>query len=106
MILKNISWFYLFIFLPMAILVTLACYNQINPIFFALLMMIYAFIYHPTISRIRLLAIGTIRKKDFTKTYIPFWNSKYFTQLFFNGKYDIPKSAFIMPGGNAFPTPS
>lgn len=83
MTLKNRLWFYLLIFLPIVVLVSMAWRDQISASVFTLLMMTYVFAYHPSISGMRLLAIGVIQKKDFLRNYIPMWNMQYFGALFF-----------------------
>ncbi|WP_162550043.1 hypothetical protein [Hymenobacter nivis] len=44
---------------------------------------LYVFVYHPTLVGLRLLDKHVITKADFAKTYIPFWNQRYFSQAFF-----------------------
>lgn len=47
------------------------------------LVFLYVFVYHPTLVALRLLDKRVITKADFTKTYIPFWNHRYFSEIFF-----------------------
>lgn len=83
---KNLIKFYLAIFLPLILIVILAVFDIIGPTLFVILLFGYAFIYHPFISGKRLLAIHEINKEDFWKNFIPFWNSKYFVDLFVKNK--------------------
>jgi hypothetical protein len=46
--------------------------------------MTYAFIYHPLISGLRLVATNKIPRSKLWLTFIPFWNKRYFSYLFFN----------------------
>jgi hypothetical protein len=49
-----------------------------------ILLLAYIIVYHPLISGLRLLQTHKISKRDFWKNFIPFWNDKYWTFLFFN----------------------
>ena len=84
MLRKNIFLFYLLLLLPISIFVLAAKYGYIDSILFALMMLIYVFLYHPFICGIRLVKSGKISRQDFWKNFIPFWNDKYWTFLFFN----------------------
>ncbi len=51
---------------------------------FTLLLAIYALIYHPIISGLRLVALGIISKQDLMKCFIPFWPQKFYKSLYFD----------------------
>lgn len=76
--------FYLFIFLPLILSVLAAKNNYINSNIFVCLLGLYCFIYHPFIAGTRLVLKNKIKKSEFWLNFIPFWNWKYFSYLFFN----------------------
>lgn len=80
---KNIVFFYGLIFIPM---VGIVAVMQRDALLGVVLLSLYALVYHPTISGVRLLTLNKISKKEFWKNYIPFWNKKYFRDLFFFGE--------------------
>jgi hypothetical protein len=82
--LKNIAFYYLLIVLPLAAIVIFVRMGQINSEVFFVAILIYALLYHPMISGLRLLSAGKIQRSDFMYNFIPFWNLKYFEFLFFN----------------------
>ena len=84
MLTKNIFFFYLLLLLPISIIVLAAKYGYISSIIFALMLLTYVFLYHPFICGIRLVKSGKISRQDFWKNFIPFWNDKYWSFLFFN----------------------
>lgn len=84
MILKNLVAFYIFISLPLALLVLGVQYHYIAGGLFTILFVTYSLLYHPFISGLRLVQNNKISKQDFWKNFIPFWNDKYWTFLFFN----------------------
>jgi len=71
--------FYSLIFVPLLGIIALM---EHSPNLGVSILLLYALIYHPTISGIRLISMGKIEKGDFWKNYIPFWNKKYFRNLF------------------------
>ncbi|PWJ57693.1 hypothetical protein CLV98_106165 [Dyadobacter jejuensis] len=78
---------YLLVFLmmiawPMMTLVLMVRMGLINSTIFTLGLVIYAFLYHPYISAKRLVKLGVIESKDLWKSFIPFWNMKYFDLLY------------------------
>ena len=83
---KNIINFYAAIAAPLSTLVLLAADHLINSISFVLLLMIYAFIYHPLISGLRLIITNKISKNQLWYSFIPGWNWRYFAFLFFNSE--------------------
>ncbi len=74
--------FYVLIFGPL-ILHMLFSREAMSPSLSLTLVFLYIFVYHPTLVGLRLLDKHVITKADFTKTYIPFWNQRYFSQTFF-----------------------
>ncbi len=84
MLRKNIFFFYLLQLLPISIFVLAAKYGYIGSTMFALMFLAYVFLYHPFICGIRLVKSGKISRQDFWKNFIPFWNDKYWSFLFFN----------------------
>ena len=82
-IMRNLAVFYLLIALPLAAISLLARYNYLSPVVGGVLLLIYCFVYHPTISGWRLVSLGKIPEQMFWKNYIPMWNLKYFRTLFF-----------------------
>jgi len=56
-----------------------------DPLVFLILLFVYACIYRPVIMSLKLIALGKIARKDFFKSFIPFYyDTKYFSLLFFN----------------------
>ncbi len=55
-----------------------------DPLIFLILLIVYACIYRPVIMSLRLIAMGKIARKDFFKSFIPFYYSEYLSLLFFN----------------------
>lgn len=84
MLTKKIFLFYLLLIIPLGCLILSAKYDYINSGTFVLLLIIYLFIYRPLICGIRLVQNKKIGKQDFWKNFIPFWNDKYWSFLFFN----------------------
>jgi hypothetical protein len=82
--LKNIIVFYLLVLVPLILLAIGIMNHFISKGFFFAAIFIYALLYHPLISGLRLLALGKIKKSELWLNFIPFWNQKYFKLLFFN----------------------
>ena len=80
---KNIFVYYLLIVFPIILLGLGAKTGYISATAFSGALLIYALIYHPIVSGLRLLQSGKINKSEFWKNFIPFWNDKYWTFLFF-----------------------
>ena len=56
-----------------------------DPLVFLILLFVYACIYRPVIMSLKLIALVKIGRKDFFKSFIPFYfDAKYFSLLFFN----------------------
>ncbi|MBI1781460.1 MAG: hypothetical protein HYR66_08830 [Sphingobacteriales bacterium] len=81
---KNIINYYAAIFFPITTLVLLTAAGLVSANAFVTLLLIYALIYHPFVSGLRLIANNKINKGELWKNFIPFWNLKYFSFLFFN----------------------
>ncbi len=81
--LKSIIVYYLLILAPLAVLYFCLKSGAISNNFFAISILIYVLLYHPLVSGIRLLALKLIDKSQFRLNFIPFWNAKYFTSLYF-----------------------
>lgn len=81
---RNIINYYAAIFAPISTIVLFANAKLISSNAFVLLLMIYAFIYHPYISGLRLIAANKIEKNQLLFSFIPGWNWKFFAFLFFN----------------------
>jgi hypothetical protein len=84
MIFKNIIAYYLLIVLPLAGLVLLVKMQEVSSSFFFVGLLVYALLYHPLISGLRLVNSGKIKRSEFLYNFIPLWNLKYFGFLFFN----------------------
>lgn len=84
MILKNLFWFYFFILVPILLLIVLLKTSYINTIYFAILFIAYTTIYHPCIAGLRLVYSKKISRNKFWYNFIPFWNQRFFSFLFFN----------------------
>jgi hypothetical protein len=79
----RLGLFYFLIGLPVLVIVVLHREGHLESPAMALAMMAFAFIYHPLVCGTRLIMLGLITKREFWKNFIPGWNNKYFTQLFF-----------------------
>ena len=75
--------FYAMIAWPLATLVLMSKLNLISTTVFVGGLVIYAFLYHPYVSAQRLRNLGAVDSDSFWKSFIPFWNIKYFDLLFF-----------------------
>jgi len=84
---KSLINFYVLIFAPISTIALLSADKLLSSQAFVWLLMIYAFIYHPLISGLRLIATNKISKRRLWYNFIPGWNSKYFAFLFFNSDY-------------------
>lgn len=77
---KNLFFYYFVILAPIPVLGWLALkstsYN------FLIGLIIYYF-YRCITDGLRLVAINCIKKDEFWKTFIPFWNSTFFVQQYF-----------------------
>ena len=81
---KKILLFYVLLLVPLGIVILSVKYGYINSNTFILLFFTYLFVYRPFICGLRLIQSKKISKQDFWKNFIPFWNDKYWTFLFFN----------------------
>jgi hypothetical protein len=82
--LKNIFVYYLFIGLPLLGLILVGKEGFVTPLFFVTGILTYAIVYHPTVSGIRLLQGGIIKKSQWWNCFIPFWNQQYSSFLYLN----------------------
>jgi hypothetical protein len=77
---KNILIYYLSILLPIPLILWAVNYNSI---LFTILLLLYSTIYRGFTDGQRLLEKRIIVRSEFWKSFIPFWSSKYFRQLYF-----------------------
>lgn len=80
--LKKLTPFYLYIVFPLLTISLLLKLELINSTVFTIGILIYAIIFHPIISGIRLQQLGVTKSSDFYKNFIPLWNLQYFEALF------------------------
>ena len=83
---NRLSTFYLLLSLYFVPFVIAARLHFLTSLTFFVLLLIYAVLYHPLISGLRLLANHKIESSEFWKTFIPGWNKKYWLFLMFNVK--------------------
>jgi hypothetical protein len=83
---KNIAVFYVYLFFPISTMVLLSKLNLISSDIFMYGILFYSLFYHSLISGIRLLQLKVCSINDVWRTFIPFWNLKYFDILFFGAK--------------------
>jgi hypothetical protein len=81
---KSLINFYMYISWPFLTMVLLAKAGLLSGGAFMILVLTYALVYHPLISGLRLVATNKIPKDRLWLTFIPFWNWRYFSYLFFN----------------------
>ena len=81
---KSIITYYLLIFLPLIAFAIIIRMKTVSANYIMAGLLVYALIYHPLVSGLRLLANNKIRRSEFLLSFIPFWNAKYFGFLFFN----------------------
>lgn len=81
---RSIVLYYLAILLPLIAIAIIAQRNGFTAAEFSIVLLCYALIYHPIITGLRLIALKKISGSDFWKTFIPFWNLRYFGSLFLN----------------------
>jgi hypothetical protein len=81
---KNIFLFYLLIFIPLLMIVLGGKYHYISAGSFAWSLIIYGLVYHPLISGIRLIENKKIKRSELWLSFVPFWNWRHFSFLFFN----------------------
>ena len=80
----KLSSFYCLLFIPFLLIVTLNYLHLVSSNFFVYSLLVYALIYHPLISGIRLINCNKINKNQFWLNFIPFWNIRYYGFLYFN----------------------
>jgi hypothetical protein len=81
---KKIYLFYLLIFLPLIMIVLAAKYHYFLASVFTWSLIVYCLVYHPLISGIRLIENNKIDRSELWLSFVPFWNWRYFSFLFFN----------------------
>jgi len=83
---KSAAGFWVVAFFPVIVLLSLWKSGLLrDPLVFLILLFVYACIYRPVIMSFKLIALGKITRKDFIKSFIPFYyDTKYFSHLFFN----------------------
>jgi len=81
---KNIIIFYILILLPLLGIGLLAKFKYLSPIEFAWAMGIYCLVYHPLISILRLVKYNKVTRSEIWLCFIPCYDWKYFSFLFFN----------------------
>jgi len=74
--------YYVYIFSPMLILMSISMAHLMDSVTFTVSIFSYGFIYHPWISGKRLVALGVIPPSKLICNFIPFWNKRYFDYLF------------------------
>ena len=80
---KKLWAYYIVNFVPIIAFFALRYFHEISKNLFVDLLMFYVLLYYPTISGLRLIALGIIRKGRFYLNYIPFWTSQYLKSLLF-----------------------
>jgi hypothetical protein len=81
---KYLINYYAAIILPLISIVLINLNGLLDSKEFTILLFAYAFVYHPIVSGVRLVALGVIKKSDLYLNFIPGWNLKHFGILFFN----------------------
>jgi hypothetical protein len=74
---KNRIVFYSLILVPLGLLIYFS--ESLGAIWFSILLIIYGGVYRPLIDGLRLKAVSSIST---WKTFIPFWELKYFRQIY------------------------
>jgi hypothetical protein len=82
MFLKHILFYYAAIVTPLLTIILLSISSNISTQAFSVAILIYALVYHPGISAMRLIALGVIKRREAVKSFIPFWNMKYMNFLY------------------------
>lgn len=74
---------YIALITPLITLALIGKSNTTNLNNFVLFLYTYLLLYHPTVTGIYLVSKKIIRPKDFILNFIPFWNLKYYKEIFF-----------------------
>ncbi len=74
--------FYLLIIIPLGLMVLIALFG--HPVFFMILLLVYALLYRPLIHIKKLISMGAIKSKESWKLFIPFMELRYFKDLYLN----------------------
>ena len=83
---KKYLLFMLTLAAPLVVLAWLNREHEISSQVFTVLMLVYALLYHPLISMVRLVTLGFATKQDIWKSLIPIWNWKYSADAVFGNK--------------------
>jgi len=84
--LRYVLLYHFMIIVPFVLLLQLGKLDYINPAAFLAGIFIYAFIYHPLISGIRLVSLQLITTQELPKTFIPGWNLRFAKELYLQWK--------------------
>lgn len=87
---KNIGIYYLTISIPLLLLVFGTRLHFLPANGFVVGILLYAIVYHPWITALRLYNLQKIGRKDIIKNFIPFWNFRYFKVIFMG--LELPNS--------------
>ena len=79
---RNIVVFYAFVIIPLGLLAFFLLTERLDSGLFTILILLYALVYHPFLSGLRLISLGKISSQNFWKNFIPFWNARYFKTLY------------------------
>lgn len=79
---KKLIKYHVFTLIPMIIILSLYIYHIIGVGFFAILFIIYAFVYRPVFDYQRLKEKGLVKKDEFVKSF-GFIRFKYYYELMF-----------------------
>ncbi|HLX93570.1 MAG TPA: hypothetical protein VKR32_17930 [Puia sp.] len=80
---KKLLIIYLSVFLPVFAIVYAVKNHYLSEVGFMWALGLYVLVYHPMISSLRLLNAGKISSAEIWKCFLPFYNWKYFSFLFF-----------------------
>jgi hypothetical protein len=83
---RNYLIFVLTLVLPLSFLAILIYEKWIDSELFIILILAYAFFYHPIVSVIRLISLNKIPRRELWLAFIPFWNWKYSSMAVFDIK--------------------
>ena len=79
---KSTFVYYLFIILPLIVLIAGVKTGVLSNEIFAVLLLTYAFVYRTIIGTLRLQAKGVVNNKNFNAILFPFSRAKYFRALY------------------------
>jgi len=73
--------FWLLCIIPLTSLVLMSKFKIVDPVFFAIGLIIYAIYYRPFVHIYRLKQLRAIEEKDAWKLFIPFYHNRFFKVL-------------------------